>query len=591
MISSLATLELVLEVAAIQSLALAVLFFFRRISAATQHRLLAATVVAVIVVTLVSPFVSGRHLGLIPVEDASLRSDFNPPPGSVQPGAPLPAPDAQAVPAGRSPAAPSARAVGGVLDTLGTVWLTGSALVILWIVGGMAYGWRLSRLTRRSENAHLTGWLRWALEQVGVRADIPLFESERLRIPVVSGWMRPRVILPAHAAGWSEERMRAVLLHESAHIRRGDIAYQFLAKLTCAMHWFNPLAWLVERKLFLASERAADNHVIRRDVSAAEYAEHLMAASEELGVERTPLWATAAMAEGTAFKDRILSILDPNARRGEPDRSDRAILALAAVAVVVSVTTLSPWGPVSPAEAPAPVSVVSDSPPALQQPQQDVEVLIAMLRMRDANMREHAAEALGHLGDPRAVVALMDVVRSDADASVREHAAESLGHLGDADAVAALTDVVRNDTNASVREHAAEALGYLGDSRARAALVTVVGVDRDDGVREHAVVALGRLKDPAAYEFLLETMHGRDVERVRAHAAYALGLLGDVRALEPLLAALRNGSRLMRANAALGLGELGDPRALDVLREASSDPDAEVRRRAAEAIGMIRGRR
>ncbi|MGD2136604.1 MAG: HEAT repeat domain-containing protein [Gemmatimonadales bacterium] len=675
MTPSLGTLEIVLEVVAIQALALAVLFFVRRISAATQHRLLSIAVLAVIVVTVASPFVPARRLGLFPVEDVGARPERAVPwQPEAEPRIDAPVvPESEGLVGATQPAAPSTqtampRSAPTIAATLGMIWAAGSALVLLWVLLGMVYGWWLSRRTRRAESARLTDRFRWALEQVGLHPDIPLVESERLKIPVVFGWLKPRVILPAHANDWSEDRLRAVLLHESAHIRRRDLVHQFLAKLTCAVYWFNPLAWIVERKLFLAGERAADDQVIRRDVSAADYAEHLMETSEELGVERTPIWATAAMAEGTAFKDRILSILDPNVQRGEPDMSDRTVVALAAAAVIVSVVALSPWRAASSAmEAVPPPSMAVDTPPpaAVQsavvadQPRQDVQddfaTLVAMLRMRDASMREHAAEALGRLGDQRAVEPLMNVVLNDADASVREHActalgllgdsravdvlsraaqsdpsarvrehaasalsqlgdveavpslidavvndrdaavrehaATALGGLGDPSAVPALIDAVLHDRSAEVREHAATALGQLGDRRARDPLVRVGRTDPDPEVREHAVVALGQVGDLSAFDFLLETMHGIDVEEVRAHAAYALGLLGDERALEPLLAALRDSSARMRANAAQGLGELGDARALDALRRAQNDRDEMVRHWAGEAIAMIRGRR
>ncbi|UCF41564.1 MAG: HEAT repeat domain-containing protein [Gemmatimonadota bacterium] len=646
MITALATLELVLEVAVIQALVLVALFFFRRISAAAQHRLLAAAVVAVILVTVASPFVPARHLGLVPVEDAAVRAEPGAPalipaaPGADAPAAPVPGdPVAQPAP-GTEVARPPASGVPSQPSwlsgsTLGTIWLAGTALVLLWIVGGLAYGWWLSLQTRHSENARLVDGFRWALEQTGLRRTIPLVESERLRIPVVFGWMRPKVILPAHAAEWPDDRLRAVLLHESAHIRRADLVYQFFAKLTCALYWFNPLAWVVERRLFLAGERAADDQVIRREVTAADYAEHLMATSEELGVERTPLWATAAMAEGTAFKDRILSILDPNVERGEPDMSDRAIVTLTAGAVIVSLVALSPWKTASSTPEPRNVHVmVADTPPAgvqaavvANQPPRDVQddftTLIAMLQMEDASMREHAAEALGRLGDRRAVEPLMDAVLHDRNPSVREHAATALGmladprasevlaqaaqadpnervrahaasaasRLGDRAAVPSLIDAVLNDEDPVVREHAATALGELGDPAARDPLIAATLDDSNARVREHAAVALGQVGGERACDVLLGVVHGGDVEEVRAHAAYALGLTGDTRALEPLLAALQDPSARMRAHAAQGLGELGDPAALEALRQAQGDPDGEVRRVAGEAIAMIRGRR
>jgi beta-lactamase regulating signal transducer with metallopeptidase domain len=546
---SLSTIELVLDTLVIQALVLAVLFFARRSSAATQHLLLSVAVLTVLAVTLISPVVPDWKLGLIPVEEVAVDR--------MAPSATIDLPEAApegAIDRPRETASPENR----VQRTLAGVWVLGSALLLLWMVLGVLYSWWLNRQARPTESSQLRDRFHWALERVGLRPGAALVESEVVKIPVVFGFIRPTVILPTHATRWSEDRLRAVLLHESAHIRRKDLVFQFLAKLTCAIYWFNPLAWLIERKLFLARERAADDQVIRQEVSPADYAEHLMETSVELGTERNPIWATAAMAEGTAFKDRILSILDPNVRRGEPNMSNQAAVTLAAVAMVFSLLAFSPWRGASPPSAPDASSATQQAAALQRGTQGDFETLVRMLQMEDPDMREHAASALGQTGDERAVLPLVEVIH--------------------------------NDRVAAVREHACEALGVLGDARALAPLVEVMRSDPDRRVREHAASAVGQLRDPRSYETLLEIMHGSDTEAVRAHAAEALGLSGDPRALEPLLSALQDGSAQMRMHAAIGLGELEDPRAEAALRQAEDDPDSQVRRAAREALRKIRER-
>jgi HEAT repeat protein len=66
------------------------------------------------------------------------------------------------------------------------------------------------------------------------------------------------------------------------------------------------------------------------------------------------------------------------------------------------------------------------------------------------------------IANDRTVASLILALSSDPDASVREHAAEALGHLGDRRAEKALALAVASDPNARVREHAAFALGQLG---------------------------------------------------------------------------------------------------------------------------------
>ena len=63
-----------------------------------------------------------------------------------------------------------------------------------------------------------------------------------ITVPMVWGLFRPVILLPAlMRTNWQPERQRAVLLHELAHIQRQDWLMQTMARITCAMYWFNPL--------------------------------------------------------------------------------------------------------------------------------------------------------------------------------------------------------------------------------------------------------------------------------------------------------------------------------------------------------------
>ena len=58
--------------------------------------------------------------------------------------------------------------------------------------------------------------------QYGLSGPVALLLSAHPSLIVTWGLRRPKVVLPAVAASWPDERVRIVLFHELAHVRRGD---------------------------------------------------------------------------------------------------------------------------------------------------------------------------------------------------------------------------------------------------------------------------------------------------------------------------------------------------------------------------------
>jgi HEAT repeat protein len=179
-----------------------------------------------------------------------------------------------------------------------------------------------------------------------------------------------------------------------------------------------------------------------------------------------------------------------------------------------------------------------------------LEPLIEALRNGDRKPDRciRAAEALGKIGEP-AMEPLIKALR-DRRVVVRRNAAEALGEIGDARAVDPLVKVL-GDRNSDVRTTAAKALGKIGDERAVEPLIKALSDDYDDwGVRERAARALGKIGDERAVEPLIRALlpdkrdganyssAQHEEDGVRRAAAGALGEIGDERAVEPLITAL-----------------------------------------------------
>jgi HEAT repeat protein len=116
-------------------------------------------------------------------------------------------------------------------------------------------------------------------------------------------------------------------------------------------------------------------------------------------------------------------------------------------------------------------------------------------------VRQEATEALGKLGDARAVEPLIACLK-DPQWSYRGLAASALGELGDARAVEPLLACL-NEPNKAIREGALESLGKLGDARAVGPLIACL---KDYAISDKAARALLKLGDERAIPALVSAL-------------------------------------------------------------------------------------
>jgi len=232
------------------------------------------------------------------------------------------------------------------------------------------------------------------------------------------------------------------------------------------------------------------------------------------------------------------------------------------------------------------------------------------LRSSVAGVRAHAAVALGRLGNPSAVPALIQAL-TDQERTVRREAAKALAFLKDSRAAAPLAKALHDDDR-NVRFYAAYALGEVRDPATAPALLDAL---RDEAwcVRDQAAWALRQIANPGLAGQLVAALRqgGADVAtivwilrgvgkdatgpltamlhdadaRVRIRAARALGELRANEAVGPLVAALKDPSAGVRLVAVRSLSEIGDDRAEKPLKDLlAGEKDATVRTMAGAAL-------
>lgn len=165
---------------------------------------------------------------------------------------------------------PGVRVLGSLIE--GT-WLTGAVLGLARLIEGTRRVLTLAVLPPGPALAALAEEVR---SDLGVSRPVRVERSPACGMPFTFGIRVPRIVLPAAASEWPPDRLRAVLLHEMAHIRRRDSLSGWAASLITAVLWFLPPAWVAASRLRAAQERSADEVVLSRGVRAEDYARTLL---------------------------------------------------------------------------------------------------------------------------------------------------------------------------------------------------------------------------------------------------------------------------------------------------------------------------
>jgi len=503
------------------------------------------------------------------------------------------------------------------------IWLAG-AFVILGRLGAgiLAVQW-MSRRTERVIDAPWLPQARSLAAELDISPRVLFLRSSRASMPMAWGIFRPAVLMPADADLWPAERLRIVLLHELAHVKRRDCLTHMLAQIACAFHWFNPLAWIAARHARTERERACDDLVLAAGTRGPDYADQLIEIARVMRSGRFPAvlaGASLAMARRSELEGRLMAILDPSVPRAGVSRFRSAVATTAFALAVMPLASMQPWAiaaagdrqeatqPQNQSGRPAPQNAQPAPAPSSQ----------PMPARRADRVAERAAEA----ASPEVESAIQSGVQSGVQSAVQTgvesavkaelvqavgmgvaHAVEAgvqsaLGHVDlnthvnteiNTNVNAQVNSHINTNVNAQVNNRASRSGdqgGKAADPRMVAALTAALK-DTDKDVRETALHALVQLRDPSIFEPLVQALADAAAD-VREQAAFGLGQLRDRRAVEPLTNALKDQNADVRQQAAFALGQLRDRSALGGLTAALKDTDEDVREQAVFALGQMR---
>jgi hypothetical protein len=162
---------------------------------------------------------------------------------------------------------------------------------------------------------------------------VRLFISDHVRIPAALGFFHPSVVLPAWTyAELPPNELKAVLLHELAHLQRWDDWTNLAQKFIKALFFFHPAVWWIENRLSLEREIACDELALSHNGNANTYAASLVSIAERVAAEKMHRRATLSLAQSALGRAcgislRLAQILDEDRPTQRPNWRGAAALA------------------------------------------------------------------------------------------------------------------------------------------------------------------------------------------------------------------------------------------------------------------------
>lgn len=216
-----------------------------------------------------------------------------------------------------------------VMEAVGWCWAAGTALFLLWQLGSyLALRAKLSRSRRPLTDEAILAVLEKESAAAGRQRPLPVYTAA-VGSPMIVGAIKPTLLLPELEL--STEQLSLVFRHELIHYRRRDIWYKLLLMLANAIHWFNPMVWLMvyaaDRDLELSCDEAV---VAGRDEAYREEYGRCLLAVVRAGMSRRTLFTTNFYSGKKTLKNRLATIFDTT-------KKHRGTLALAALLLAAAV--------------------------------------------------------------------------------------------------------------------------------------------------------------------------------------------------------------------------------------------------------------
>ncbi len=198
-------------------------------------------------------------------------------------------------------------------------------IAVVWLVGMVATfayytikHYRFKKMVKRwsesvSDKQVLSLFLSLKSE-LAINRQIDLELCSCIGSPMLVGVVKPTILIPH--LNFAKDELRFILHHELVHFKRKDLWYKCFMFLATAMHWFNPIVYVIAKAIDVQCELSCDAEVVQstNQDMRLHYSETIIGVIQYNSKRNTAL-STKFYGGKEDMKKRIFSIMDMNRKK------------------------------------------------------------------------------------------------------------------------------------------------------------------------------------------------------------------------------------------------------------------------------------
>lgn len=220
-----------------------------------------------------------------------------------------------------------------VTAMLALIWISGAfAYLALHIGRYISFNRGLHRLSADVKDDRIHTVFEREKQLLGISKDLRLWLFAAIDTPLLTGLMRPKIILPH--TDYTDDELHLIFRHELFHYKRRDILYQFITLVFVSLHWFNPFIYLMAKAVEADGETSCDEKTLEgKDYDEKIFYGEMLLKFLKKSTQKKSYMTTTFFGGKKGMKKRLTLIADKTTRK----KGTAAMVLIMMISIVTSI--------------------------------------------------------------------------------------------------------------------------------------------------------------------------------------------------------------------------------------------------------------